>query len=115
MPVLKKEEMSSVDVKMEGALNVVKKTGITGKEGWDGWSMRIFNLGAGGYTPRHNHEWPHINYIISGRGTLFVDGKEQTVAAGDTAFVPGGEEHQFRNAGDEEFSFICIVPEEGDK
>ncbi len=115
MPILKSSEMSSVEVKMDAAKNVLKQTGITGKEGWEGWSMRIFTLGADGYTPKHTHDWPHINYIIRGSGTLFIDGEEQAVAPGDTAYVPGGEVHQFRNAGDGDFSFICIVPEEGDK
>lgn len=31
------------------------------------------------------------------------------------AIVMVGETHQFNNAGTEAFSFICIVPEEGDK
>ena len=115
MSILKKEDMPIVEVAMAAAKNVTKQTGITGKNGWGGWSMRIFTLGKDGYTPRHSHEWPHINYIIKGKGTLFIDGKEQNVKPGDTAYVKGGEEHQFKNAGEEELSFICIVPEEGDK
>ena len=115
MPILKSEDMTSIKINMDAAKNVLKQTGITGKEGWDGWSMRIFTLGEEGYTPRHNHDWPHINYIIKGRGTLLVDGEVQPVKPGDTAYVKGGEEHQFKNVGEEDFSFICIVPQEGDK
>jgi quercetin dioxygenase-like cupin family protein len=37
------------------------------------------------------------------------------MGAGGYAFVPAGVEHQFRNDGTEPFSFMCIVPEEGDK
>ncbi|MDC7220666.1 MAG: cupin domain-containing protein [Spirochaetales bacterium] len=115
MPLLRKEDQAKIAVAMEGVKNVTKTTAITSKEGWEGWSMRIFTLEKEGFTPRHTHDWPHINYIISGKGTLFIDGKEQTVQPGDTAYVKGGELHQFQNAGDEDFSFICIVPEEGDK
>lgn len=115
MSIRKKEDMPLIEMNMPGAANVKKQVGITGKEGWTGWSMRIFTLAEDGYTPRHRHDWPHINYIIKGKGTLFVDGKEQPVAPGDTAFVKSGEEHQFKNTGDDEFSFMCIVPEEGDK
>ncbi len=64
---------------MDTAKNVSKQTPISGKEGWDGWSMRIFTLGKDGYTPRHKHSWPHINYIIKGTGTLFIDGEEKPV------------------------------------
>lgn len=115
MSILRKEDMPAVAIDMPAAKNVLKQTAITGKEGWEGWSMRIFTLKEDGYTPRHSHDWPHINYIIKGEGSLFVDGKEQRVTQGDTAFVKGGEEHQFKNTGAEDFSFICIVPEEGDK
>ncbi|MDC7233838.1 MAG: cupin domain-containing protein [Spirochaetales bacterium] len=115
MSILKKEDMPGVAINMAAAKNVMKQTGITGEQGWEGWSMRIFTLAKEGYTPFHTHDWPHINYIISGSGTLFIDGAERQVSPGDTAYVKGGEEHQFKNAGDEDFSFICIVPEEGDK
>jgi quercetin dioxygenase-like cupin family protein len=115
MSILKNEEMKAVEINMEAAKNVLKQTAITGAQGWDGWSMRIFTLKKDGFTPFHTHDWPHINYIICGAGTLFIDGEEKTVAPGDTAYVKGGEEHQFKNSGDDDFSFICIVPEEGDK
>jgi quercetin dioxygenase-like cupin family protein len=115
MPLLKNDEMRAVEINMDAAKNVLKQTAITGAQGWDGWSMRIFTLKKEGYTPFHSHEWPHINYIIKGSGTLFIDGKKQSVSPGDSAYIKGGEEHQFKNAGDSDFAFICIVPEEGDK
>lgn len=107
--------MKREEVKMDGVKNAFKQTAITEKEGWQGWAMRIFTLGEEGHTPRHTHEWPHINYIVKGKGTLFMDGEEKVVQAGDAAYVPAGELHQFRNAGKEDFAFMCIVPEEGDK
>jgi quercetin dioxygenase-like cupin family protein len=115
MPLIKNEDLKKIEINMEGAKNAAKQTAITSKEGWEGWSMRIFTLQKEGYTPLHKHPWPHINYIIKGKGTLFIDGEEKLVEIGDTAYIKGDEKHQFKNAGDEEFSFICIVPEEGDK
>ncbi len=94
--------------------NVSKQVLVGPDQGWDSHVMRVFTVGKDGYTPKHSHSWPHINYIISGEGVLFVDGKEYPVKAGGTAFVPGGSEHQFRQKGESEFSFICIVPREGD-
>lgn len=100
---------------MEGVKNAFVEKAITAKQGWEGWAMRLFTLQEEGFTPKHSHDWPHINYIVSGEGTLFLEGKPQAVKAGDTAYVPGGELHQFRNTGTEDFVFMCIVPEEGDK
>lgn len=95
--------------------DVLKKSLVSPKEGWDGYVMRSFELGKEGYTPKHTHAWPHINYITYGQGILHLDGTDHPVKAGSFAFVPGGKIHQFRNTGSEPFTFICIVPEEGDK
>lgn len=81
--------------------------------GWEDHVMRVFELQPGGYTPRHRHDWPHINFIVSGKGTLLLEGKENAVAAEGYALVPAGEEHQFKNVSDEPFVFVCIVPVKG--
>jgi quercetin dioxygenase-like cupin family protein len=95
--------------------NAVKKVLISPENGWDGYYMRVFELGKDGYTPKHTHPWPHINYIISGKGQCHLDGTDYDVEAGGFAYVPGGKLHQFRNTSEETFTFICIVPEEGEK
>ena len=97
------------------ALNAYKKTLIGPNEGWEGWVMRLFTIKNGnGNTPRHSHGWPHINYIVSGTGILHLEGKDYPVSQGSIAYVPANARHQFTAAGEEDFSFICIVPEEGD-
>jgi quercetin dioxygenase-like cupin family protein len=95
--------------------NVIKKVLIGPQQGWQGWVMRQFDLAENGFTPRHAHPWPHINYIISGKGTLYLDGQSYEVGPGSIAYVPDNAEHQFKNIGTGDFSFLCIVPEEGDK
>ncbi|MDO0823792.1 cupin domain-containing protein [Desulfosporosinus nitroreducens] len=95
--------------------NAVKKVLISPAQGWEGYVMREFELGQGGYTPRHTHPWPHINYILEGTGSLYLDGQDYALEAGSFAFVPSNELHQFTNTGEGRFAFICIVPEEGDK
>ncbi len=94
--------------------NAFKKHLIGPQEGWEGWVMRFFTLKEGGNTPRHAHPWPHINYIVAGSGVLFLEGREYPLTEGSVAYVPAGLEHQFISRGKEDFSFICIVPEEGD-
>jgi quercetin dioxygenase-like cupin family protein len=94
---------------------VVKKILVSPADGWSDHVMRVFELGPGGHTPRHAHDWFHVNYVISGEGALFLDGVEHPMTAGAYAFVPAGAEHQFRNVGSEIFRFICIVPEAHDR
>lgn len=95
------------------AKEATMKVLISQKEGWDGHVMRIFEVEPGGCTPRHQHPWPHINYIIRGSATLHLNGEDNHLTAGSYAFVPAGSLHQFQNTGNETFEFMCIVPEEG--
>ncbi|KUO65357.1 MAG: cupin [Gracilibacter sp. BRH_c7a] len=92
-----------------------KKVLVSPVEGWDGWTMRLISLAPGGFSPKHTHSWPHINYITGGNGVLHLDGKDHELTEGSFAYVPAEKLHQFRNNSQEDLSFICIVPEEGDK
>lgn len=94
--------------------NVLKKVLISPTEGWEGYVMRVFELGEDGYSPKHSHPWPHINYMIKGQGYVHIDGTDHEVEEGSFSFVPPNKEHQFRNRGKQPFIFICIVPEEGE-
>lgn len=98
------------DPKAKGAS---MKSLIGGDEGWDSHVMRVVEIEAEGYSPKHSHPWPHINYIIEGEGSLFSKGEEKPIKKGIIAFISSGEIHQFKNTGKEKLVFICIVPKEG--
>ena len=55
----------------DGIEGVVKRVLVSPADGWDGWVMRLFDVDPGGHTPRHAHDWPHINFVASGRGPAF--------------------------------------------
>lgn len=101
-----------VNLEVKGAM---MKVLVSPKEGWEDYVMRVFEVEAGGYTPKHKHPWPHINYIIEGNGVLFIDGKKVKITSGSYAYVDSNSLHQFRNVGDSILKFICIVPKEGHK
>ncbi len=109
------DDIEIKEVKNPEALKASMKVLVGPDEGWKGNVMRTFELEKDGYTPKHSHPWPHINYIIEGEGVLFLNGKENHVKKGSFAFVPENELHQFKNVGDKKFVFICIVPEKGHK
>lgn len=104
-------------VKIEGldCDNVVGKLLVSPKMGWEDYSMREFILGKDCYTPNHKHDWSHINYVISGEGTLMIDGEINEIKKGSYAYVPSNAQHQFKNTGDEDLVFLCIVPAENHK
>ena len=95
--------------------NAVMKVLISSEEGWDDHVMRLMEVDEKGYTPRHSHPWPHINFMVEGKGILHIDGVDHEVEAGSFAYVPADKLHQFLNVGEGKFKFICIVPKDGHK
>ena len=105
---LKAKIIDSPEVK-EASMKVL----IGATEGWDDHVMRLMEVGVDGFTPKHIHDWPHINYMVEGDGELMIEGVVTKVSAGSYAFVPANKLHQFRNTGKSAFKFLCIVPELG--
>ncbi|MBU1713578.1 MAG: cupin domain-containing protein [Proteobacteria bacterium] len=84
---------------------------VIGKnDGANNFCMRIFEVSPAGNSPRHSHDWEHEIFIHSGAGEVYNNGNWTPVSAGSVVFIPGGEEHQIRNAGKEFLVFACLVP-----
>lgn len=107
------ELIKALAVNNPNAKDASMKVLIGAAEGWDSHVMRQLELEPGGYSPKHSHPWPHINYVLEGEGTLFASDVEQPIKKGSIAYIPAGELHQFKNAGPAKLVFICIVPKEG--
>jgi quercetin dioxygenase-like cupin family protein len=114
MPVIKLNEVEEKKVEMEGVVGTTKRIPIGRNEGWQDHTLRVFKIAPGGHTPKHAHDWEHINYIMSGKGRLMIDGVEHEIGERDFAVVPPNKEHQFSNPYDRDFEFICIVPNRGE-
>ena len=83
---------------------------ITEKTGAPNFAMRHFLVEPGGSTPFHTHPWEHEAFILSGSGIVISNEGERPIKEGDVVFVPPDEEHQFRNTGEEELKFLCLIP-----
>ncbi len=94
----------------ESVKAVTGRVMIGSADGAKNFCMRVFEIGTGGHTPRHSHEWEHEIFVHSGRGEVYSAGTWHALAPGDAVFIPGNEEHQMRNAGDDVFVFVCLIP-----
>jgi quercetin dioxygenase-like cupin family protein len=81
---------------------------------WDSHVMRVFTVKPGSATPFHSHDWPHYMIFLKGMAKGLVDNDSAILEKGDFAYVPPNVEHNFKNIGDEDLMFICIVPRKGD-
>ncbi len=78
----KKADVAATEMAGDGIEGVVKRVLVSPEQGWDGWVMRLFDVEPGGHTPKHSHDWPHINFVAGGAGVLFLDGEEHPLEAG---------------------------------
>lgn len=96
---------------VQGAKDVTMQVLIGPDDGSGSIIMRCFTILKGGYTPMHEHAYEHIIHVQKGRGVVVgPDVSETALQPGMSALVPGGFEHQFKNASDEPFEFICTIP-----
>ena len=113
MKITSLDRVEKVRVEMEGAEGAFKQVPISKNDGSPMFSFRVFTLKPNGHTPFHQHDFEHLNYIISGSGvTVDEKGNESEVKEGDFVLVLPDEKHQYKNKSDKPFVLICAVPKE---
>ena len=114
MKIIAIDQVGKKEVRMEGASGAWKQLPLGSKDGAPVYSLRVFTLEPGGYTPYHSHPYEHMNFIIEGKGALKNEGGEELeLNEGDFALVLPDEKHQYRNKSvDKVFRMICGVPKE---
>jgi len=110
MKVVHYREISPDPVGEEGASGITVRWAISEKDGAKNFSMRVFEVEPGGYSPYHNHPWEHEVFVLEGRGCLVQGGKEIPFSKGDVIFIPPGQGHQMKNSFKERVEFICLIP-----
>lgn len=97
-------------VEIPGAVGAEMAIMCGREHGAPNFSLRQFKVSPGGNTPRHSHDYEHEVFIVSGGGTVLLDGKENPVREGDVILVPANEEHQFKADPSKGLRILCLVP-----
>jgi quercetin dioxygenase-like cupin family protein len=78
------------------------------------FNMRRFVLEPGARVPRHTNDVEHEQYVLEGEYAVGIGEETYSVSAGDSLLIPAGVEHWYHNDGDEQGSFLCLVPKAED-
>jgi len=73
-------------------------------------SLGVAEIPPGATLARHRHAAPEIYYLLSGAGSVEVDGTSYPVGAGAAVFIPGGAPHAFSNTGAVTIAFVYVFP-----
>ncbi|MBA3009781.1 MAG: cupin domain-containing protein [Proteobacteria bacterium] len=110
MKVINYTDILPVTMDNDMVKNVAGRLLIGREDGANNFSMRLFEMGSKGHTPKHSHPWEHEVFVHKGTGEVFMDGQWHSLSEGSAIFVPPNVEHQFRNTADKDFAFVCLVP-----
>ncbi|MCK4552410.1 MAG: cupin domain-containing protein, partial [Tenericutes bacterium] len=87
------EKLLSNEIKHPEARDSHMQVLVSSQEGWESHVMRLVTVEKDGFTPKHSHPWPHINYMVEGIGELMIEGVVTKVKSGSYAFVPSNKMH----------------------
>lgn len=111
MEIKQNSEVKEIGVTLKGTKGMRKRVLVGSDDGSKNIIMRYFTLLAGGYSERHSHSHEHLVNIESGKGIVIdKDGNEIEVSEGYSIFVEPDELHQFQNPFENNFEFICVIP-----
>lgn len=79
------------------------------------FAMRRFVMEPGGGMPRHTNTVEHEQYVLGGHAMIGIGEDEFEVKAGNVVFIPEGVPHWYQNIGEDDFEFLCIIPNKEDR
>ncbi|MHA1205139.1 MAG: cupin domain-containing protein [Candidatus Heimdallarchaeum aukensis] len=104
------DQVEKLDVTDYGSTGTTIRWLITKEDGAPRFTMRRFEIEPNGQIGMHSHPQEHEIYILQGTGIVYNDKEEFNVKAHDVLFVPPDEPHGYKNTGNENFTFICVIP-----
>jgi mannose-6-phosphate isomerase-like protein (cupin superfamily) len=75
-------------------------------------SVGLYMLPAGAVDGQVPHSEDEIYYVISGRGSIFVDNENRAVQAGSVIFVGAHVEHRFHSIAEDMAILVAFAPAE---
>jgi mannose-6-phosphate isomerase-like protein (cupin superfamily) len=76
-------------------------------------SVGLYLVPAGGVDDQTPHDEDEVYYVVSGRGTIHVEGDEHPVKPGSILFVPAKAVHHFHDVSEELVLVVFWAPPEG--
>ncbi len=113
MKAQKSADIVKKPVNVEGAEGVAIRVLVSKDDGAPTFAMRMFEVQPGGHTPLHRHPHEHEVFVLQGKGVVVHEGKDYPLAPEVVVFIPGGDEHCFKNTGTSTLRFLCLVPLSG--
>jgi len=99
--------------KVEAGINTYRQV-LIGPEQGPNFAMRRFIIEPGGSMPLHTNSVEHEQLVLNGRAKVQIGNETLEVKKDDLVYIAAEVEHSYTTIGDENFEFICVVPNKED-
>lgn len=104
------DKVTPLQLEIDGIEGVTKNILIGTDDGAPNAIMRFFWLEPGGHSMLERHPQEHEVIVLAGKGNVQIGEEVFDLKPYDVVFVSPNELHQFKNASEEPFGFICVIP-----
>ena len=91
------------------------KTVLISSQEAPNFALRKFTIQSGGSMPMHINLVEHEQYVLKGKALIKIDDSSYEVQPGDAVYIPANVPHSYLPLGEEDFEFLCLVPNKPDK
>jgi quercetin dioxygenase-like cupin family protein len=88
---------------------------LIGPDAGPNFAMRRFVIKAGGSMPLHTNLVEHEQFVLHGKARVVIGEETFEVRKDDVVYIPAGIPHMYTTLGNEDFEFLCMVPNKPDK
>jgi len=78
------------------------------------FAMRKFVIKKDGNMPYHTNTVEHEQYVLKGKARVRLGDESFIAVKDDILFIPAGVAHSYQVIGDEDYEFLCLVPNRDD-
>jgi len=110
MKLMRYEKVGAVPVDVDDANGCRIRCLIGQDDGAPSFTMRQFEIAAGGNTPKHSHAHEHEIFVLGGEGIVMDGNVERPIKTDYFVYVAPNEVHQFINNGSSPLKFLCLIP-----
>ncbi|MBU0946871.1 MAG: cupin domain-containing protein [Proteobacteria bacterium] len=76
--------------------------------------MRRIVIKAGGSMPNHTNSVEHEQYVLAGTAEVGIGDNVYHLKQDDVLLIPAGVPHWYRASREEDYVFICLIPNKED-
>lgn len=78
------------------------------------FAMRKFVIKKDGHMPFHTNTVEHEQYVLKGKARVKLGDESFIAIKDDILFIPAGVAHSYHVIGDEDYEFLCLIPNQDD-